>query len=126
MSKIFQKHISPNNSKILENKDSKLFDGNLEFDVNDDIPNLIFPKTLNKIDLDALNFYEGRADAYDKYLHLTFQTYNEDEDEVRNRMIDLLELKNDSKVLEVACDITYQELCLSFSINFVMNFWVTR
>ena len=103
MNKIFDKFISPNNGKFLEKKDENLFDGELEFDINDSIPNLTYPKNLNQIDLEAKNFYEGRADAYDKYLHLTFQTYNENEEEVRSKMIDLLDLKNDFKVLEVAC-----------------------
>ena len=103
MNNIFNKFISPNNGKFLEKKSDKLFDGELEFDINNNIPILIYPKTLNQIDLEAKNFYEGRADAYEKYLHLTFQTYNENEEEVRIKMIDLLELKNDFKVLEVAC-----------------------
>tara|TARA_Y100000389_G_scaffold152542_1_gene152578 strand:+ start:5125 stop:6105 length:981 start_codon:yes stop_codon:yes gene_type:complete len=103
MNKIFDKFISPNNGKFLEKKDKNLFDGELEFDINDSIPNLTYPKNLNQIDLEAKNFYEGRADAYEKYLHLTFQTYNENEEEVRSKMIDLLHLKNDFKVLEVAC-----------------------
>ena len=47
MNKIFDKFISPNNSKLLEKKDEKLFDGELEFEINDNIPNLIYPKSLN-------------------------------------------------------------------------------
>lgn len=87
----------------MELKNGHFTDGEVEFEVTNGIPNLIYPKSLNQHDLVAKNFYEGRADDYDKYLHLTFQTYNEDEKEVRNKMIDLLELKDDYKVLEVAC-----------------------
>lgn len=100
---MFKNFISPNNNRKLEIKSKKLFDGILKFDVINEIPDLIFPKILDKIDLDAKNFYEGRADAYDKYLHLTFETHNENENAVRNKMIDLLKLKNNYKVLEVAC-----------------------
>lgn len=100
---MFKNFISPNNNRRLVVKSNKLSDGIIKFDVINEIPDLIYPKILDKIDLDAKNFYEGRADVYDKYLHLTFQTYNENENVVRNKMIDLLNLKNDHKVLEVAC-----------------------
>jgi ubiquinone/menaquinone biosynthesis C-methylase UbiE len=103
MNKIFEKYISPNNKKILKKKINKFTDGELKFIITDNIPNLIYPKILNELDLKSKNFYEGRADAYDQYLYLTFKTYDEEEDKVRNKMIDLLELKNNFKVLEVAC-----------------------
>ena len=67
------------------------------------IIDLIFPKRLNEMDEKARSFYEGRSDAYEKYLHLTFQTYGEDESYIRNYMIDKLQLTSSSKVLEIAC-----------------------
>ncbi|WP_191092592.1 class I SAM-dependent methyltransferase [Francisella sp. SYW-9] len=96
---MFDKWISPDSGKKLEIKEDVLSDGNLDFDIVDGIPNFIYPQSINEEDL----FYEGIADDYDKYIHLTFQTYNEDEKEVRSNMIDLLELKEDFKVLELAC-----------------------
>jgi ubiquinone/menaquinone biosynthesis C-methylase UbiE len=97
--------ISPSNGKILAlNDDNKLFDGEMAFPFDKGgIPDLIYPRLLNCVDEQAKDFYEGRADAYEKYLHLTFDTYGEDEVEVRNFMVDLLELKKESKVLEIAC-----------------------
>jgi ubiquinone/menaquinone biosynthesis C-methylase UbiE len=64
---------------------------------------LTYPQQLKAMDAQAHDFYEGRAQAYDQYLHLTFSTYGENEHEVRNEMIDKLQLKADSKVLEIAC-----------------------
>ncbi len=73
------------------------------YPVTDGIPDLTFPATLDVRDSHARDFYEGRAEDYDKYLHLTFKTHGEDEQVVRNRMIDLLELKPTYRVLEIAC-----------------------
>ena len=73
------------------------------YPVNDGIPDLNFPKELNEKDKNALDFYEGRADDYDKYLHLTFKTHNEDEQKVRNTFIDALEIKKGDRVLDLAC-----------------------
>lgn len=71
--------------------------------LNSGIYDFVYPQNLADMDAKALDFYEGRADAYEQYLHLTFTTYGEDEIEVRNGMVDLLDLKPDSKVLEIAC-----------------------
>lgn len=70
------------------------------FDINEGVPNLVYPFELPSTDKDALAQYEERADAYDRYLPLTFSTYGEDEQAVRNAMIDKLELKSNSIVLE--------------------------
>jgi len=100
----FDKWISPGNGeKLIFDGDATLSDGKNKFNMVNGIADLTYPLSLNSVDETARNFYEGRADDYEKYLHLTFSTYNEDEVEVRNRMIDLLDLKKDYKVLEVAC-----------------------
>lgn len=74
-----------------------------KYPIIDDIPDLTFPRELSIEDLTVREFYDGRVEDYDKYLPLTFFTHNEDEIEVRNKFIDLLELKNDSRVLDLAC-----------------------
>ena len=73
------------------------------FPVSDNIPNLIYPKQLDSLDAKSKNFYEGRAEQYENTLHLTFYTHNLDETSTRNKFIDKLELKQNSKVLEIAC-----------------------
>jgi ubiquinone/menaquinone biosynthesis C-methylase UbiE len=58
---------------------------------------------LADLDLQVRSFYDGRAEAYDKFLHLTFVTHNEDEQTLRHQFIDALELGPTHKVLEVSC-----------------------
>jgi ubiquinone/menaquinone biosynthesis C-methylase UbiE len=71
--------------------------------INDGIPDLIYPPVLAEADEKARDFYEGRADDYDKFLHLTFKTHNEDEQASRNSFVDLLALKKGDRVLDLAC-----------------------
>lgn len=99
--KIFK---DPVTKQSLKKEGNELFStSGLSFSLNDDIPNLIFPKELNDIDKAAQSFYEGRASQYDATLHFTFFTHNEDENEIRNKFIDKLNINENSKVLEIAC-----------------------
>jgi len=77
-------------------------EGNV-YSVTNGIPDLTYPPVLAKSDEKAREFYEGRADDYDKYLHLTFKTHNEDEQKSRNFFIDLLDIKKGDRVLDLAC-----------------------
>lgn len=70
------------------------------FEICNGVPNLVYPFELPIVDQKALQQYEERADAYDRYLPLTFSTYGEDEQVVRNAMIDKLNLHPGSVVLE--------------------------
>lgn len=73
------------------------------YQIKNGIPDLTHPPILHKVDARARDFYDGRAEDYDKYLHLTFKTHNEDEQEVRNSFIDLLEIGKGDRVLDLAC-----------------------
>ena len=97
--------VSPINFSKLEVQENGFKDDFRNYNrlFDEDIFDFVHPQTLNDIDQKALDFYEGRSDDYDKYLHLTFKTYEEDEDITRNKMIDLLNIKGNSKVLEIAC-----------------------
>jgi ubiquinone/menaquinone biosynthesis C-methylase UbiE len=98
------KWVSPESHEKLVIADGKIYDSKHSYQMlANNILDLTFPPSLNRVDEISKNFYEGRADDYERYLHLTFQTYGEDEEQVREKMIDLLELKEDSRVLEVAC-----------------------
>ncbi|WP_300454560.1 methyltransferase domain-containing protein [Accumulibacter sp.] len=70
------------------------------FAIRQGVPDLVYPFELPAIDRQALQQYEERADAYDRYLPLTFSTYGEDEQTVRNAMVDKLELRPGAIVLE--------------------------
>jgi ubiquinone/menaquinone biosynthesis C-methylase UbiE len=91
-------------SYIDENKERKLItkDG-IKYGFVNDMPNLVYPPVLDSKEKHTLAFYENRADVYDKFLYQTFKTHHEDETATRNGFIDKLNLKPDSKVLEIAC-----------------------
>jgi ubiquinone/menaquinone biosynthesis C-methylase UbiE len=67
------------------------------------VPDLTYPRELAEKDEYARSFYDGRAEAYDKNLHLTFKTHREDEQKLRSQFIDALELQPSHRVLEVSC-----------------------
>ena len=75
--------------------------GNL-YAISDGVPDLTYPPELHESDEKAKVFYDQRADSYDKYLHLTFETFWEDETTTRNKMIDALQLQPQQTVLEVS------------------------
>ena len=96
--------ISPASRETLVPTEDGFKDGQYEYPVDSNgIPNFIFPRELPQADQRAKDFYDGRANDYEQYLHLTFETYGEDETLVRQDMVDLLLIEADSKVLEVAC-----------------------
>jgi len=70
---------------------------------NSGFPDLVYPKVLEERVKYHHDFFEKLADVYDKYMPQTFKTHNEDEIKARSQFIDLLHLKSNSKVLEVAC-----------------------
>lgn len=94
--------------KVVKELDGEIVSGVLisedgrEYPINDGVPDFTYPPQLPEEDANARAFYDGRGDAYDANLHLTFDTHGEDENKVRNKFIDALELKPSSRVLEVA------------------------
>jgi SAM-dependent methyltransferase len=78
-------------------------DNGTRFAIHDGIPDFTWPPTLPEADSQTRDSYENMADKYDIYAPLPFQTYRADEEAVRGRMVDLLELKEDSRVLEIGC-----------------------
>jgi ubiquinone/menaquinone biosynthesis C-methylase UbiE len=74
-----------------------------KYEFSNGFADLMFPRTLGGKEKHTLDFYENRADVYDKFLHQTFKTHGEDETAVRNGFIDKLNISDTSKVLEIAC-----------------------
>lgn len=72
------------------------------FEIRNGVPDFIYPFELPDVDKKSLQQSEQRADVYDQYLPLTFSTYGEDEQQVRSNMVDKLNLRSDSVVLEIA------------------------
>ena len=73
------------------------------FPIVDGIPDFIWPPVLQASDAQTRQSYEDMAQDYDRYAELPFITYRSDEHAVRERMVDRLELRIESKVLEIGC-----------------------
>lgn len=71
------------------------------YPIVDGIPDLAFPAVLPEPDAFARRIYDDVADVYDEYLPLTFMTFEHDENDVRNHMVDRLALTPGMRVLEV-------------------------
>lgn len=76
--------------------------GNTEYPIKDGIPDFtVYNKKDNHKNEYAKALFKEKALIYDKYQHLSFETFFENETDVRNSMIDKLNLNENSKVLEV-------------------------
>ena len=97
-------YVSPIDQSPLKQIDDYLQDqtGN-QFPIQNGIPNFIYPKELPDSDLKSIEWYKQNASSYDTYLPLTFKTFNVDEDQERDYIISLLDLKADHRVLEIGC-----------------------
>lgn len=93
-------------SKII---DRKVIDGVLlskkikkKYFIKEGIPDFtIYNENENEKNEYALSLFKEKAKDYDKFQHLSFETFYEDEQVIRNSMIDKLNLNPSSKVLEV-------------------------
>ena len=109
--KTFKNYVSPETLKKLKFRSSKIIDDKTEqgeffsedgekYPVIDGLPNLTFPFELPKEEVDIINWYDNNYENYDEYLPLTFKTFNENEEVVRAKIVDSLEIKPDYKILE--------------------------
>lgn len=73
------------------------------FPIINGIPDFTWPPVLQASDEQTRQSYEEMAQEYDRYATLPFITYREDEHEVRESMVNKLEFRADSKVLEIGC-----------------------
>lgn len=79
-----------------------LISENTQYQVHDGIPFFAVDKSLKGNAVFAREYYASIADTYDDNVHVTFDLFNEKEVEVRQEMIDLLDLRPGSKVLEIS------------------------
>lgn len=92
---------------MLEDSGEQVLSGTLScrcgevFEIAHAIPDLTWPRQLASSDMAAKQWYDANADVYDENLHLTFDTFREDESAVRNRLVDKLDLREGSCVLEL-------------------------
>ncbi len=95
--------------EIVEEIDNKIISGILRsrqtgkrYFISNGVVDFITPEQEIKGAAFARKYYSEIAKTYDENVHITFELYNENESDIRNRMIDLLELKPNYKVLEVS------------------------
>lgn len=74
------------------------------YPIEDGIPNLLSPPTLTGIEADTKLEYDRVADdIYDRAVDWQFAAFREDENKVREAMVDLMRLSSSMRVLEVGC-----------------------
>lgn len=70
--------------------------------IQDSLPDMIYDEEFVGDSKFARNYYTQISDTYDENLHITFDLYNEKEEDTRDFMINLLNLSPNSSVLEVS------------------------
>lgn len=94
---------------VLEEIDGGIVSANLSnqnsdyFEIRNGVPDFTWPKELSSIEQETRNEYEEIATIYDSIADFPFKTFNENEEVVRNQMIDKLNINPGDKVLEVGC-----------------------
>jgi ubiquinone/menaquinone biosynthesis C-methylase UbiE len=102
---------------------SNLTEGNLvcacgkSYAIENGIPNLSYPARLLPSDEEFKQKYNEGAEKYDAGLDWLFASFYENEDEVRSAMLELLELRPDSRVLEVGCGTGKDSLHISEQLD---------
>lgn len=89
--------VSPN--IINGNLISYISDSGTEYKVKEGIPNFYVSDSKNSWS----EYYAVNAENYDNYNHTTFELQGYDEYTVRQQVVNLLELKNEDKILELGC-----------------------
>lgn len=78
---------------------------NVPYTLKEGIPHFIAPGQLSQIEAETKQQYEEyyTEEFYDNIMEWLFQGFYEDEDKVRETMVDILDVKPDARVLEVGC-----------------------
>jgi len=73
------------------------------YEVSNGVWRVIYPAELAPSDEKSRNEGDSMADGYERWLDWLFATLVDDEETVRHRMLDLLELRPGARVLEIGC-----------------------
>jgi ubiquinone/menaquinone biosynthesis C-methylase UbiE len=88
-----------------ELKDGELVsEAGQHYRIRNGIPIFLPPAMLSQIEQETQAEYDAAADQwYDEAIDWQFSSFHENEDDVRERMVELLALKPDARVLEIGC-----------------------
>ena len=73
------------------------------YEIHDGIPDFTYPAELAEIDQETKDSYDRLAEDYHKFSDIPFRTFKTPEAEVRKKIITAMNMKPDSKVLEIGC-----------------------
>ena len=110
--------------KIINGIIRSKINSNLKYFIKDGLIDFVTPEQEIKGALFARNYYAEIANTYDESVHITFELYKENELDIRNRMIDLLELKPSYKVLEVSAGTGKDSEIISNRLNENGGLWL--
>ena len=100
-----QYYRAPESHSILRMENDRLVsaDGH-HFSIENGVPNLLWPRELSAIEAKTKSEYDRVAEQiYDAALDWQFAALHEDEETVRELMVNMLDLKPGARVLEVGC-----------------------
>lgn len=95
--------------EVTDQKEVEILRGKLlcncgrEYPIQNGIPNLLYPENLFPSDQEFKDKYDQSAQNYDIGLEWLFKSFSENEDSVRSKMVELLELSPNSCVLDLGC-----------------------
>lgn len=113
-SKYAELYVHPNDRtplrlEITRAKGDRVIDGHLvsstgeSFMISASVVDFTWPLELATIDKETRALYDKLAADYEKFANIPFMTYKCEEKDIRNNITDRLNLRPDSKVLEIGC-----------------------
>ena len=100
-SKLKSELAEPRNDEVISGKFTN--DSGDQYKIENGIPYFLQPTKISEQEASTISEYNNISEFYDNAIDWLFGSFFEDEEAVRRRMVDLLEIEQSSKVLEVGC-----------------------